>query len=73
MQLRPSGSNMTRAMKHAEHRSVLELARQKGLFRLSEAIAAGMVFLASTAGRYMTGQIISIDGGRQGRGADPSA
>lgn len=52
-----------------------ELADSVPLRRIvePEAIAAGMVFLASTAGRYMTGQIISIDGGRKGRGADPSA
>ena len=34
-----------------------------------EAIAAGMVFLASSGGRSMTGQILSIDGGRPGLGA----
>jgi len=33
-----------------------------------EAIAAGMVFLASSGGRSITGQILSIDGGRPGLG-----
>jgi NAD(P)-dependent dehydrogenase (short-subunit alcohol dehydrogenase family) len=37
-----------------------------------EEIAAGMVFLASTGGRSITGQVIVIDGGEPGVGR-PSA
>lgn len=36
-----------------------------------EEIAAGMVFLATTGGRSITGQVISIDGGEPGPGVPP--
>lgn len=44
------------------------------LGRITEAeeIAAGMVFLASTGGRAITGQTIAIDGGEPGSGAPPA-
>lgn len=36
-----------------------------------EAIAAGVVMLASTAGKSITGHVIPIDGGEPGAGAEP--
>lgn len=55
-------TDMTRTLPEAQHRALLQQI-PAGCFGMPEDVAACVVFLASEAARYITGEVISVSGG----------